>query len=401
MPEQRILIITDRVPYPLNDGGAMAMDAMIRGYHDQGWKVYLLCMNTTRHPVADEVVKRLYPQIYKVETVAIDNSIKPLQLLNNYLFSTLPNHAVRFFHKSFADKVEQVVRQYEPDVVQLESTYLSTYLTCIRNAGKAKLVLRMHNIEHQIWRRYAEEVKNIFKKIYVSNLAKRIEAFEYKIWGEYDLLLPITAVDAQVVLNSRLQQHIVVAPVGIDIVPERSDVAQKWAAYHIGAMDWLPNQEAIDWLLKDIWPVVHHAIPDFTFYYAGRNMPDSYKQLNIEGVVCAGEVPDAAKFMADKRILLVPLRSGGGIRVKILEGMAAGKVVISTDVGMQGIEATKGVHYLAANTPHEFAEAIKWCFNNKQQAEQIAAAAVTLVSTRYNREHIMSEITTYMRKKLF
>src|SRR5438132_892810 len=82
-------------------------------------------------------------------------------------------------------------------------------------------------------------------------------------------------------------------------------------------------------------------------YYAGRHMPEFFKQLDIAGVICEGEVEDANAFIKDKKILIVPLRSGGGIRVKILEAMAAGKVVISTNVGMQGIYAWPGTHYLA------------------------------------------------------
>jgi len=109
--------------------------------------------------------------------------------------------------------------------------------------------------------------------------------------------------------------------------------------------------------------------------------------------VCDGEIANADSFISDKKILMVPLKSGGGIRVKILEAMAAGKIVISTDIGMQGIEAKPFEHYLAANTPNEFAEAVLWCREHRQEAEQIAESGSLLVRKIYNNSSIMDDLT--------
>jgi glycosyltransferase involved in cell wall biosynthesis len=155
---------------------------------------------------------------------------------------------------------------------------------------------------------------------------------------------------------------------------------EQWVGYHIGAMDWLPNKEAIDWFISDIWPLVKQSLPDFLFYFAGRNMPQSYSTVNEDGIHCKGEVPNADAFIADKKILIVPLRSGGGVRVKILEAMAAGKIVVSTGTGMQGIDAVAGEHYLLADTPEVFAQQLKWALENKAAAEQIARNAQSLIA---------------------
>lgn len=181
-----------------------------------------------------------------------------------------------------------------------------------------------------------------------------------------------------------------VVPFAIDteLIPVSNKEAL-WNAYHIGAMDWLPNAQAIKWFLDEIWPEVHKTHPEFRFYYGGRNMPQSFKNNTPEGAICVGEVTDAFEFIADKKILIVPLRSGGGIRVKILEAMVAGKLVISTAIGMQGINVIADKHYLLANTAAEFIEKINWCLDNKQQAEAIAQNAVQFIKDEYSYAHIM------------
>lgn len=366
------------------------MRAMIEGYYEAGWEVYLLAMNTKRHPVPAMELKTAYSHIQYVDSVPVDNEIKILPTIGNYLFSSSPNHTVRFFHLEFADKLVEVLKSFRPDVVQLESLYLATYMPYIKKNSGALTILRLHNIEHQVWDRLAAETGNPFKRAYIKNLSSRIRRFEHDVWGQFDLLLPITEDDADAVKQEHVNVNMTIVPFAIDaeLIPA-TNIQPLWNAYHIGAMDWLPNSEAIKWFLDDVWPGVHTAHPEFKFYFAGRNMPDLFKH-NLQGsVICAGEVPDAFQFIADKKILVVPLRSGGGIRVKILEAMAAGKIVISTDIGMQGINAIAGKHYLLANTAAAFIDKINWCLNNRSQADMIAKEAAQFVHAEYSNAHIM------------
>jgi glycosyltransferase involved in cell wall biosynthesis len=121
-------------------------------------------------------------------------------------------------------------------------------------------------------------------------------------------------------------------------------------------------------------------------------MPEEFKKMNIAGVHCLAEVPDAESFIADKKVLIVPLWSGGGIRVKILEAMAAGKVVITTTYGIKGIEARPGVHYLLARKPDDFVRAVKWCLNNKPEATAMAHKAQELIREHYESGKVMKRI---------
>jgi glycosyltransferase involved in cell wall biosynthesis len=381
----------------LNDGGAMAMNAMLEGYLDHAWEVYLCSMNTSRHYVSKESLPKLYDKI-KFDTFDINTEVKIVPTLKNFFLSKKPNHVDRFYDKDFEQKLKRIISSFEPEVIQIESIYLASYIPVLKEATDAKIVVRLHNIEHEIWERLSGDATSTFKRFYLKDLAARIKRFELQAWSTADILVPITSTDAHLIQTSIPNANIIVAPFGINIESvQRPNTNSKWVGYHIGAMDWLPNVEAISWFLESIWPDLHKEVPEFEFYFAGRNMPGSFEKYESKGVSCEGEVASAKEFIKDKRVLIVPLRSGGGIRIKILEAMASGKLVVSTSIGMQGInEAQPGGHFLLADSEKDFVSQIKWIMKNKEEAESIAKAGASLVTDKYNQRKIMSRLISQM-----
>ena len=372
------------------------MHALVQGYHNAGWQVYLLAMNTSRHFLTEATLGNIYNNIHKFETVYVNNDVKILPTFANFLFSKQPNHAVRFNSKAYAQALSKAITAFQPNVVHVESVFLTGYLSLVKKLTNATTVLRMHNVEYQVWQRLASATGNIIKRMYLNDLANRIRKYELAAWRQYDLLLPITEADAVVVQQTLPGAKLLVVPFGIDISRQQQNSEEGWEAYHIGAMDWLPNTEAIKWFLLEAWPLIHKKHPAFTFSFAGRNMPGEFYQMNVPGAVCYGEVADAQAFIAHKKILVVPLHSGGGIRVKILEAMAAGKVVISTTIGMQGIDAVPDKHFIQANTATEFSVAIDWVLSNKEQAVNIGEQAARLIKEKYDARNIQLQLINWL-----
>ena len=393
MPAKRIIIITNRVPYPLNDGGNMATNAMIYGYKQNGWDVLLLSMNTSRHKISDKVLEEIYQDIHCFKTVDVNNDIKLLPTLANYLFSNQPNHVDRFKSATFEHELKVALVEFRPSVVQIESIYLTQYLETIKENAGVATVLRLHNVEYQIWDRLANSANGLFKTKYLKDLTSRIASYERNAWQEYDLLLPITETDKEMAGHDVEKAHMLTVPYGIYSETIIKSSGEDWVGYHIGAMDWLPNKEGVEWFLTDVFPEIRRNIPAFEFYFAGRNMPASIEGDGQNGVYNCNEVESADEFISDKKILIVPLKSGGGIRVKILEAMAAGKIVVSTDVGMQGIDAIPDTHYLKANTPADFLSAISWLLSNKKEADGISVAAQKLIADKYDQVKIAQNLS--------
>jgi len=129
--------------------------------------------------------------------------------------------------------------------------------------------------------------------------------------------------------------------------------------FFIGALDWLPNLQGLDWFMKDVWPRVNAVFPDLTFHIAGKKMPPQFHTFGGLNVVAHGEVPSSVEFMNKYSVLLSPLVSGSGVRIKIIEAMAMGKVILSTTVSAEGSGAVDGEHLLIADNADEYIGQIK------------------------------------------
>jgi glycosyltransferase involved in cell wall biosynthesis len=165
-------------------------------------------------------------------------------------------------------------------------------------------------------------------------------------------------------------------------------------------MDWQPNIEGVKWLLEAIWPKIHRRFPDLELYLAGRSFPEHLMHTPVPGVIFSGTVPDATAFMEDKAVMLVPLRSGSGMRVKILQGLAAGKTVISTTVGAEGIDAVPGREILLADTPEEFLDRIAYCVDQPAECRAVGKAGRKLTEEKYSDRAISEKLFDFYKQLL-
>lgn len=394
----RILVLTNRVPFPLTDGGALGMDVFLKGFPEAGCPTRLLAMNTTRHHVAPEKLPPVWPGLEKIRTVDVDNTIRSWPLLRNWIWGKSPYHVERFWSDAFAQALVEELADFRPDVVHIESPFLASYLPLIRkHLPTAKTAFRMNNVEAEIWQRLAGEERNSLKRRYLQSLSRRMAAYEKKVWPLFDVLLPVTAEDAAAAARYVPENRIRVVPFCIDLKKYPSQPwPEKPAAYHLAAMDWLPNVEAAGWFIDAIWPLISGKLPALEVFFAGRHMSAKLLQKSAGGLHVLGEIPDAAAFTADKNILIVPLKSGGGIRVKILEAMASGKLVVSTRVGMQGIPVESGVHALLADTPEDFATALADAAGNSGKMAEIARAGAAFARARFDRKAIMEGLVKWL-----
>ncbi|WP_118950700.1 glycosyltransferase family 4 protein [Taibaiella helva] len=389
----KILQLVNRVPYPLNDGGSIGIHYYTEGFLQAGVSLSMLAMNTTRHWVDVAQLPSLYKQLAHFEAIKVDNRIKPLYAFLN-LFKGTSYNIDRFITPEYEQALVRLLQRETFDVIQLEGLYLAPYIPVIRRYSKAKVSIRQHNIEYRIWERLAAQARNPLKKAYLGLLARRLKQFELQHLQDYDLILPISREDARLYKALGAQQPMFLHPFGIDVdkVPYCPSDHQPLSLYHIGAMDWLPNQESMDWLLEKVMPLVRERLQETKLYLAGRNMPERYLRLKAPLVEVLGEVSDALAFERDKSILVVPLLSGGGVRIKIFQGMAMGKTVITTPVGLEGIDAEDGVHVLLARTPEEFARRILEVVAQPEKIQELGAAARKLMEEQYDRKRLIAAL---------
>ena len=380
----KVLQLCLKVPFPPNDGGRIAMYNMQKSWWSNDVQVKVLTFNTIKHPVQLDQLPSDYLQKSTIEGVFLDNQVKVVDALKALLNGESYN-IKRFISEEFTDKLKAILQREIFDVVQLESLYMAPYIETIRQFSNAKIVFRPHNIEYKIWERLIKNQINPIKKTYLRILTKQLKKYEQSVLNKVDLLLPLTWEDAQELTNMHCRKSMMVLPIGVDVndypmVPPPNNTV----IFHLGAMDWLPNVEGVRWFVRKVWPLVYSKNKNVQLRLAGKGMPADLLKLNSDSIQVKDWVEDVNRFYANGQIMVVPLLSGSGMRVKIIEGMALGKAVVTTSIGLEGILATDRREVLIANEPAEFADRILELLDQPELVKSLGVAARKLVEERYD-----------------
>lgn len=393
----RILMLLNRVPYPLNDGGAIGAFNFVKGYSEAGCKVTMLAMNTSKHFVEKEKTEEVLGKYGRVETVFIDNTIKPFDAFRN-LFDNKSYIIQRFIADEFRPKLIQILSEHVFDIVHVDGLPPSAYIDVIRAHSKAKISMRAHNVEHVIWERIVKEEKNPLKKFYLNLQSKRLRDYETNVFSKCDVVMAISRDDERIIRESSPAATTIIVPAGMDIEETFARGNDNTDLFFIGSFDWLPNLQGIEWFFDKVWGKVRQSFPNLRLAIAGKNMPESILKLKIENVIILGEVPDAKQFILENGIMIVPLVSGSGIRIKIVEAMALGKTIIATTIAAEGLGLTDGENILIANNGIGFAGQINKCFSDPAFKRRIGENAHRFAIDNFQNKRIVEKLIAYYRQ---
>ena len=371
------------------------MNSIITGLLDAGHQVKILAINSDKFHVKDSDIPNEYKSRTGIELINVDLSVRPLKAFLN-LFTKKSYHVERFISEAFKKRLTQVLEKENFDVVQLEMLYMVPYVETIRQKSKAMIVLRAHNVEHKIWERIAKETKFPLKRWYISHLAKTLKEYELNALETVDGIAAITRKDAAF-FRKYCSKPIIDIPYGVypeEFTP-KYEIEGKPKFYHIGSMNWMPNEEGIRWFIDEVLPKTVEKVPNFVYHLAGRSMPEWLTTLKNPNIDVIGEVPDAKEFVAKHDVAIVPLLSGSGIRIKIIESMAMGKTVITTRVGAEGILYDEEVNLIIAENKAKMVEAIRSINENPQTAMEIGKAARKLVEETYDNRKIIARLLMF------
>lgn len=395
----KILQICKKFPYPLKDGESIAVTHLSRALRDLSCEVTLLSMNTSKHYYDLKRLPKSYDHYKAIHTVKVDNRIQPWGAFLN-LFSSTSYHVSRFITKEFRAKLIDLLQKEDYDIIQLETVYLAPYIPVIRQYSNAPVVMRAHNVEHEIWERVANN-SNFLKRSYLNYLTAQLKRYEIEQLKNYDLLVAITKRDLELFRQLGYKNESIVTPVGIEqekYQPNYKSYRRPTSISFIGALDWMPNQDGLKWFLANVWPTLHKSHPTLELHIAGRHTPKDILRLNTPNVIVHGEVPDAREFINEHSIMIVPLLSGSGIRVKILEGMALGRVVVTTSVGMEGIDARNSKEIMIADSAEAFIDCLSTCVRHQKRLQKIGKQARRLIEEEFDNVEIATRLAAKYQK---
>lgn len=390
-----ILMLCNKSPYPPSEGGPMAMNSIVNGLTEVGHKVKILAVNSEKYHIKEEDIPKSYKKKTDIELVDVDLRIKLTEAFKN-LFTDKSYHVERFISDDFKNKLVEILSKEKYDIVQLEMIYMAPYIETIREHSDAKIVLRAHNVEHLIWERIAKKTKFLPKRWYINHLVRTLKKYELEAINKVDGIAAITYRDAAF-FRGETAVPVIDIPFGVnpeDFTPS-FEVKEKPSLYHIGSMNWMPNDEGIYWFLKNVWDKVARREPDVVLNLAGRHMPKWLTKLKKKNVNVLGEVPDAKEFIKNNDIAVVPLLSGSGIRIKIIESMAMGRTVVTTMVGAEGIQYSEYENIIIADSPAKMVEVICKLLRDPMDAKRIGKNARRLVEDLYDNKKIIDRLLIF------
>lgn len=393
----KILQLCHKPPLPAKDGGCIAMDNLTQGLLQLGHKVKVLTIYTHKHDLNLEQLPEEYIQQTDIEGVFVDTRINLVDAFTAFMTND-SYHVNRFFSPDMDIKIDRLLRKHQFDIIHLESLFMTPYLGTIKRRSKAPVVLRAHNIEYTIWEKIAIGTKNPIKKAYINHLARQLKEYELNMFNFVDGIATISESDKIRMLQLGVRQPIRTISFGIDLNKYHPlNPPQDVSLFHLGAMDWEPNIEGLTWFIENIWPHIHQHFPDLKLNLAGRNMPDKFIQLQAPGVHVIGEVEDAHGFMSQHAIMVVPLLSGGGIRVKIIEGMALGKAIVSSTIGAIGIEDHHTESLKIADSVQEWINALEPLVSNSEEVKMQGQKARAFAESNFDNVKITKALIQFYR----
>jgi len=381
-----ILVLANKLPFPPRDGGSIATLNMLLGLHHAGHQLTCLAMNTSKHPFPlEQIPQELQNKIHFLG-VECDTSLRPLRLLINLLFSNTPYIAERFKSKSYSRALHGLLQAESFEIIQFEGPYLFSYLEQIRKESPARISLRAHNAEHLIWQRICLKENSPVKKYYFRNLARRLQTFECMVSNRVDMLIPISEKDEAIFRELGTFTPMLTIPTGLNLAEyPLTEIPGDSSIFFIGALDWLPNQEGLTWFLDHVFDLLLEELPEIRLHVAGRNAPESIrKKLVHRNIIFHGEVEDARTFMQSKGIMVAPLLSGSGLRIKILEAMALGRPVVTTSTGIEGIPAENLRSVMLGDDPQSFKSLLLKLINDPEMSARMVAEARKLISQEFD-----------------
>jgi glycosyltransferase involved in cell wall biosynthesis len=376
------------MPFPLLDGGAYSLYHTALGLIFQKTDVRILAINTPKNWIDSKCIPHAFKEKTKFEYSIVDTRFKPWQAFFN-VFTNKSYFVERFFSEKFKNDLIRVLENEKFDIIQLEHVYMCLYLDTIRKYSNAKVILRPQNVENKVWDRVMKNKINPLKKIFICIAANRLKKFEIAMANKVDGIIAISSCDADLFSIYAPKIPLVTVPIGFDFSKMNSyNLNSQFlnfpVFYHLGSMDWLPNIQGIKWFVKEVIPLIKEDCPEFVLRIAGKKIPKMFYELQSINLIVDGQVEDSMKYQEDKAILIVPLLSGGGLRAKIIEGMALGKTIISTTIGAEGIPYTNQENILIANSKEEFVVQIKKSLNSKELCREIGLKAHILALENYD-----------------
>ena len=386
----KVLVLDEEIPYPPNSGKRIRTWNLLRSLarrHD----ISLLCYGDADDSAA-EALREAGIRLHLVKPKAHATGWRLYSLLLLNLFSTLPFSVSKHYSRHFHSRFRALLAQESWDLIQCEWT---PYARFVSDVCRVPAFVATHNVESQILERRKHHAENLVAQIFFWMQEQKMRRFERRALERASGVAAVTTADIDTMGNWGVN-NIALIPNGVDLdsFGAALDREREREILFLASLDWHPNIDALQYFTKEILPLLRARRPQIRLRIVGRRPSEALKNQfsGIPDVYFTGEVEDVLSYFARAAVFVVPLRIGGGSRIKILEALAAGKAVVSTSIGAEGLNLISGKHLLIGDSPREFAQCVEQLLDSKNLRKQLGEQGRLLVNERYGWEGIAAEL---------
>lgn len=379
----KVLLLTQVLPFPPDSGPKIKTLNVIK-YLAQQHDITLVSFVRGDQTTDVQELRTYCRSIHTVQMVR--NPLRDGWALIKSLFSDDPWVMVRDDIREMHQLIARLSNESSYDIVHADQLNMGQY--ALRLTGMRK-ILDTHNALWLLYKRLWQTMKTGPRKFLLGRDWKLLRRYEARLCQEFDHVLAVSEEDRAALINAVGQPvDITVIPIAID-TDALKPVTRGRDSDHIlymGTMYWPPNIDGVSWFIHEVWPLIRAQRPNLIFDVVGARPPQEFLEFNKldTGIHVTGYVKDTAPYLKKAGLMIVPLRAGGGMRVKILEALALGLPVVSTSLGCEGIALENGQHVLIADTPSEFARAILQLLDNHALADELGRNGRNLIETSYD-----------------
>lgn len=374
----KVLVVSAHLPFPPRWGFGTRVYQLMRqiaARHD----ATLLCYAAP----GDENVERLR-QEFPVEVVhrekpgVLGKRVSQLRSLA----SRVPYDVWTTHSREMQRAIDRLAAEHDFDIVQLESTLLALF----RFPPAARIVVDEHNVDYETYARMHETERSPLRKVFYRSQERRFERFEQAYWREAAAVVATSEREAEIMRSHAPDTTVAAVPNGVDVEYFRpgSEPVEPGTLVFNGVLDYRPNIDGVNFLVDEVLPLVREHRPDVRLTVVGRGSDGDVKALRRRGVDATGEVPDVRPYLQRAEVVVVPIRMGSGTRLKVVEGLAMGKPVVSTTLGCEGVNVHDGEHLLIGDTAAAFAMQIEHLFGHREVGEELGRAGRALTEREYS-----------------
>jgi len=390
-----ILFVSATVPYPAIDGGRIR----VLNLASRLCKIHEVTFLTFIASPADEQgaghLRKMGMEVIGVKTSGV------LRGLAQAFIYGKPLTIARYYSTEMARSLEALLNTRRFNVVHFEMLHTGQCLSGLKakRTDLPAMVLGEQNIDSDVWRRLVKAESNPLRKLVFYSQYRKFASYERRMCRRFDTCFCVSKQDQEKLSALCPGIPVKVVPNGVDLNYFKPGEGEEAGLVFTGSMDWQPNEDAVLYFCSQILPLVRAELPEIRFYVVGSNPSERVLKLRkMEGVVVTGFVEDVRPYIAKAAVYVVPLRIGGGTRLKILQALAMRKAVVSTSIGCEGLGLQPDKHLLVADEPRQFAADAIRLIRDKALRDRLGENGGTLVQEEYSWNVIVRKLDREYRE---